>query len=69
MAHFITIVKAVAAALLNRICFWLKPLTWASECLPEHPVSAYVGLVGSSFRLQSCMLAEDSYLLDNMTYI
>ena len=37
----------------------------------EHPVSAFVGLVGigTSFNLQSCMLAEDGYLLDNMIYI
>ena len=69
MDHFITIAKALAAALLSRVCFWPKPLTWASECLLEHPVSACVGLVGSSFRLQSCMLAEDGSLLDNMTYI
>ena len=37
--------------------------------LSERPVPADVGLVGSSFRLQSCMLAEDGYLLDNITYI
>ena len=69
MAHFITIAKALAAALLSRVCFGLNLLPGRRECLPEHPVLAYVSLVGAPFRLQSRMLAEDGYLLHNMTYI
>ena len=67
MNHFIPIARALAAPLLNRVCFSLICLTSAASESPVTTVSASAGLVGTSFGLQSCR--AELYLLDNMTYI
>ena len=82
MAHFIPIARVQAAALLNRVCFLLKLFPGRQCVLSENPLSAYFGFVVffyfglfrfcslfRSVRLQSCMLTEDGYPLDSMTYI
>ena len=49
---------------LNWIGFKLKPLSLPPERASEHPVSASVGLEGTAFGLESCLSAEEAYLLD-----
>ena len=47
----------------------LKPLRQRQRVLSERPVSAFVGLEGASFGLESCPSAEEAYLFDKRTSI
>ena len=59
MGHVIHVAGTLASLLLNLVCFRLKYLLSASSrVLSERPVSASVGLVRTSFGLQSCRYAS-----------
>ena len=45
----------------------MKPLSSAQKVLLEHPALATVGLEGTPFGLESCLSAEEVYLLDKRT--